>query len=444
VADIFISWGSPDRAAVGPLRDKLREQGLDVWEYSEDMGAGDQIQFRVMKTIEQTRIALLCLSDEALKREWVRNEVAVSAYAKETRQVEHIIPVKVGALADENFPLALRNLGLFLLDLSDPARMNENLERLINDIKGLLAEAAPLVMPAAIFAMNKSESMGLFAGLRRAYDKAKAKQRAAEAGGATPDESAPPPTPSAAGAEGDDEGAVEEDSAFTEEQEELWKLCKLVGMEDPPDLYEFLQERYGSTPEEMTPFQSNRKIIDVINDILLEVNNARLEVGHRPIYLRWVTEKLSEGTREERRAVREWWRSRDSLLIIDSVSTFHQTIKQRLVSVPAQRSAILWLPPYTQHTAGMEQALRNAAEAIPALGDEFNDLGAGTNPKRSVSFDTSTSLALQVWLRRALLQVSDEASALERNVKSISFRKPAPSRIGTTIFGPTGAKGGPQ
>lgn len=433
MADIFISWGSPDREAVESLCAELRIQGLDIWEYSEDMGAGDQIQFRVMKTIEQTRIAILCLSDEAVKRAWVQNEITVCVYAKETGQVEHIIPVKVGALADENFPLALRNLNLYLLDLSDPVRMRENMERLLNKINELLAEAAPLAMPAAIFAMNDSESMGLFDGLRRAYERAKLKQGAAGAA-----EAAPPPGAEAAAGEGDGEGDEEDDASFTEEQEELWKLCKLAGMKDPPDLYEFLQERYGSTPEEMTPFQSDKKIIDVIKYILEEVNNARREVGHRPIYLRWVTEKLFQGTREERRIVRDWWRSRDSLLIIDSVSTFHRQIKQRLVDVPAQRSAILWLPPYTQHTAGMEQALRNAAETIPALGDEFTDLGAGANTKRAVSFDTSTSLALQVWLRRALLQVSDEASALERNVKSVSSRKPAPTRIGATIFGPKG------
>jgi|GEM_PF-5342715 len=422
MADIFISWGSPDRDAVLPLRDLLRGLGLDVWEYSEDMGAGDRIQARVMKTIEQVRVAILCLSDAAVQREWVRNEIAVCAYARETGQIEHLIPVKVGALSDDNLPLALRNLDLFALDLADPALKDANTTRLLDDIDAALEETAPVVMPAAIFAMKESESMSLFDGLRRAYEEARARGGAAAADAGE------------FGDAGDDESEEAGDPSFTEEQEELWKLCTLVGMKDPPHLYEFLQQRYGNTPGEMTPFHSDRKIADVVNEVLGEVNRARIASGHRPIFLRWVTDELFRGSRAERRIVREWWRNRDSLLIIDSVSTFHPAIKERLIRLRAERSALLWLPPYTRHTAGMEEALRSAAEAIPALGDEFTDLGAGRNPRRAVSFDTSTSLALQVWLRRALLHVSDESSALEGNVAAVASMSPPPGDISSKIF----------
>jgi hypothetical protein len=80
MADIFISWGSPDSTLVKLLRDRLRDIGLDVWEYSEDMDAGDAIQNRVMKTIEKSRIAIFCLSDVALQREWVKSEIAACAF----------------------------------------------------------------------------------------------------------------------------------------------------------------------------------------------------------------------------------------------------------------------------------------------------------------------------------------------------------------------------
>ena len=39
-ASIFFSWSSPDKDRVLPLRNRLRDAGLRLWEYSEDMPPG--------------------------------------------------------------------------------------------------------------------------------------------------------------------------------------------------------------------------------------------------------------------------------------------------------------------------------------------------------------------------------------------------------------------
>jgi TIR domain len=451
VTDIFISWGSPDRAMVEPLRDRLRDLGLDVWEYSEDMGVGEQIQERVMQVIAQSRIAIFCLSDEAVARPWIIKEINSSAFAQTDGMIERLIPVQVGSLSHSNIPMEFKDR--YILDLSDPERMSEEMERLLEDIYEILGKRAPLVMPAAIFAMTKSESMELFKEWAQDYAewlKAENEKTATPTPGAgdegsaasgvensAGDEAAPPP-PAAPPRAGSGRAGQRPQPKITTEQKEFWELCKRVGMDDPPELFDFFQERYGDTPEQMTPFDSKKKIIDVINEILREVNKVRLEQSLRPIFLHWIPDYLFEMTDDEAEVVRDQWRSTDSLLIVDSVSTFYPPIKSKLLNVPPQRTALLWLPPYTRHTAGLEQSLRSSARAIPSLGDEFRDWGK--HPKRSVSFDTSTSLALQVWLRRALFQVSDQASPLSENLESVSSEISPPSNIGAGIFGRGGGR----
>lgn len=422
MADIFISWGSPDRETVLPLRDRLRDVGLDVWEYSEDMGAGDAIQEKVMTELGDVRVAIFCLSDASVERQWIKDEIAASVFAHQHRQIEHLVPVQVGPLSEENRPEAFKRADLFIPDLSSPAEMNEKLEDFVQQICRLLGKRAPIVMPAAIFAMTKDESMVLFDDWKQAYLELKAEQERAKGGGvagAAPGQATQaPPAPGGA-------------KARLEEQ--FWRLCQHLGMDEPPELFTFLLNRYGDTPEDLTPFEPGKRILDVINSILREVNEVRLRQNHRPIFLRWLPRDAFQGFDEETVILRDEWSSRDSLLIVDSVSTFYQPVRDQLDDVPAQKTALLWLPPYTWHTDSLKEALRSSALFIPSIGDEFRKWSQ--HPTRSISFDTSTSLGLQVWLRRALFQVSDEAGALRENVENFNSSNKPPGNPGAGIFG---------
>ena len=46
-------------------------------------------------------------------------------FAHTTGLIEHLIPVQVGDLSKDNIPLVLKNLDLYIFDLSDPGRMSE-------------------------------------------------------------------------------------------------------------------------------------------------------------------------------------------------------------------------------------------------------------------------------------------------------------------------------
>lgn len=437
MADIFISWGSPDREAVLPLRDRLRDVGLDVWEYSEDMGAGNAIQEKVMRTLADVRIAIFCLSDESAGRKWMVDEIAASVFARANNQIEHLVPVQVGPLSKDTVPDAFQRADLYIPDLSGPEGMRENLEDFVEDICDLLGQRVPVIMPAVIFAMTKDESMELFDEWKQTYVQLMAEQEGANgegAAGAARGREAQDPTRHPAGGR---PGANQPGSRISPE-EEFWKLCKHVGMDNPPELFKFLLQRYGETPEDLTPFEQGQRIVDVINSILREVNEVRLGQNHRPIFLRWLSRDAFDGNDEETEEVRDQWSSRNSLLIVDSVSTFYRPIKDKLVTVPAQRTALLWLPPYTWHTDSLKEALRSSARFIPSIGDEFRNWSR--HPNRSISFDTSTSLGLQVWLRRALFQVSDEAGALRENVEVISSTNRPAGNPGAGIFGRGGSK----
>jgi hypothetical protein len=68
MAEIFISWGKPDEASVKRVVDALHTNNFDVFEYSNDMRAGDKIHARVMHEINTAKIAVIRLSDQTTER----------------------------------------------------------------------------------------------------------------------------------------------------------------------------------------------------------------------------------------------------------------------------------------------------------------------------------------------------------------------------------------
>ncbi|HEV2864302.1 MAG TPA: toll/interleukin-1 receptor domain-containing protein [Pyrinomonadaceae bacterium] len=387
--DIFISWGLPDREVVVPLCDRLRELGLSIWAYQDDMAAGDPIQLKVMEAIDDARVAIVCLSDETAKRPWMTTEATLIAKAhRVTRTIKHIIPVRVGPFELANLPHDLKPLDLNVFDLTDDGSGGK-LAKLVEDIHKKLGLRAPVVMPAALFAMTETESSGLLEEWRKLLE-------GGVAGAAAP-------------------GKRPKSVVW------LWEMCRRAGMKDPPELFNSLKDRYGKTPADLKPFKSGIKIMPAINSAVADANRVRLNNGIPPIFLRWVSGHWMTDTPPgfaDERAFRDWWLFRDSLLVVDSISTYHPVIGPVVADVPADRSTLLWLPPYSHHTATLEDSLRDSAWNIRKYGDEVSKMEA--DMKRHVSFDVSTGLALKVWLRRALFDVPDpKKKALDETVKSV-------------------------
>jgi hypothetical protein len=384
MAEIFISWGLPDAVAVQRLTACLRDLGLDIWEYSHDMNPGNVIPRRVNDEIRSARMAIICLSDKAAARDWITTEVAWCYDARRDGTMKDIVPVRVGPLSEKNVPHLLGGESRYVFDLT-----RGDLERLADGVVNMLGREAPVTVPAALFAMTEKQSLSLFKKLLVMYNRHK-RDSAARLG----------PSP-------------------------LWDLCLSMGMDRPPALFDYLKKRYGATPHDLSPFESNKTLVATLNELLREVNTVRLKSRERqrqrPIILRWMTDELvgPDGPAKER--ARQLWRDNDSLLIIDSVSTFYEDIRRKLLEVPASndpsRAAVLWVPPYTQHTTELEATLERTAQIGGAhVGDVFSDWKR--LQQRPVSFDAGTSVSLRFWLRRTLNEMTGEQNPLEENFRN--------------------------
>ena len=375
---VFVSWGSPDAAEVRPIVERLKRLGISVWEYSEDMPAGSRIQEQVMDVINDVRVALICFSDTTAKRPWIETEVAwaIQAQRNGNQPLEHVIPVWVGPHPNNLMPSLLAQMQYVVLDVSDGSETAY--ARLMNDIVEKLGTEAPIIVPAALYAMTAQQCEHLFTGW------AAAKPPAA-----------------------------------------LHAVCTMVGMGEPPTLYQLLKQRYGAQPEDLTPFACAEPITATISTIVATVNGQRAADDKSPLYLRWVHRALAGelGDRAQGDA-RDQWLQGDSLLIVDSVSALHPDVNQELQALPElTKTAVVWLPPYTQHMMQVEPELARTVSFVRRLGDEFRRLEQ--RPERAITFDAGTPLAVRLWLRRTLASFADEPAPHVDLIRSIQGEAPS-------------------
>ena len=383
MAGIFISWGSPDANNVNKLRDRLKDLGLPIWEYSEDMPSGGQIHDKILNAINQVKVAIVCFSDETAERKWISDEVAwcVQNCKDITKKLKRVVPVWVGAHPDNKIPHLLEDLNLSVSDVTDLSTGVDTaaMAKLVRDVHKHLGSDAPMVLPAALFVMTKNQCRDLFRqDLPNGH---------------------------------------------------LTGLCEATGMRVPPDT-NLLLDRYGDKgSEDFSPFRANEPLSALMQGIVRRINASRARLGRRPIFLRWMQEELSDLANEEARSV---WSGGYSLLIVDSLSAFHPDIRARILNLPdpadRARQAVLWVPPYTQHTAGLDRLLISTARAaVSRVADVLAQWEQ--QPERFIAFDSSTSDSIARWLHRALSEMPDDLPPLPVNIASV---KP-PGSSGVTL-----------
>jgi hypothetical protein len=379
MAGIFLSYGSPDAAAVLKLRHRLEALGITVWEYKDDMPAGAPIHETVNAAINSARLAVVCFSDETAHREWITREVdwCFKAIADGDRETKKILPVWVGPHPENRIPALIAETSVF--DLTDGT--DAPLAKLALQVLEELGDEAPHVIPAALFSMTKMQCAELF------------------------DRWLAP--------------GHRDDPAY----QGLRSLCKTLGMANPPELFELLSQRYGDRPEDLAPFQSGKPLLDSTYEVLEKINVERIGRKRRPIVLRWAQDELG-GVGKLSDEARDRWSSGDSLLIVDSISSFHWDVKERIKDVPAPldptRAAVLWIPPYTQILANFDEPLANTVHAVNPLGDLFRRVDK--DPRRAIAFDTGTPMAFRLWLLRMFGGIPDAAIPLKGNVEAMKPR----------------------
>src|SRR5207253_3046259 len=138
-------------------------------------------------------------------------------------------------------------------------------------------------------------------------------------------------------------------------------------------------------------------LLQTMHSTLRQANASRLAARRRPIHLRWMHHELTGPRGKARQEAEDLWIGGDSLLVVDSISTYHPDVRRDLLELPDSqqpaRAAVLWIPPYTRHTAALERSLDDTASKVNRLGVLFRNWER--QPERAIAFDTPTPFALR-------------------------------------------------
>jgi hypothetical protein len=376
---IFLSWGSPDARAVIDLRDQLQRAGYRLSEYMQEPIFGDTIQHGVAQRIHDAEAAIFCFSDETAERPWIEDELKM-AYGAFGGDITRMLPVWVGAHPHDRCPSVVTKYSLGVLDLYGNREIS--LVSLKRKVAELLKAPSPIVIPAALMAMNARQCQALIAALQ----------------------------------------------ADVQQGMDIRALCNSFGMRD---LLEDWPERYRETREEFAPY-NDTALTALVADAVAAANTERVKSGKRPFAIRWVHHELGRGTEESQR-IRNWWRETRPLLVIDSISTLLPEIEREILRLPDFTNAsILWIPPYTRHTAGTEEALRKSVTVIPSLGDTFSLWERSA--ARPGAVDCGTRLSARLWMQRVFFDLtSPEDEPVSGNRDSVAEELPAMGSVSAML-----------
>jgi len=354
MAKVFISWASPDRPVVDALAKRLATEGMDYWISLRDMKAGEDPTPVVMAQIREAKIAVFLLSDQIVDRVWIQRELAWCVFDQKP-----ILPASIGPLAPEKVPELIRHL--HRLDLAPGAEHEKKLDRFVKEVARALHEEEPVRFPCALFAMTE----GQYADI-----------------------------------------AKDEDA-----WQNITTHCQKSGI-SLAEVDQFLKGRYGKTALDFSPFENGATMAQVVLEAVFRTNQTRRQRGRRSIRVRWYQDELM-GDPKANKAARDQWASAGSLLIVDSVSVCHAAIRQSLsTNIPQPRNpelaAVLWIPPYTRHTSGLEKLTELAAWKVPTIGDVFEDYLSPKVPDRWKAFDASTRASVSDWVYRVVQSQPDD------------------------------------
>lgn len=392
MADVFISWGSPDAKRLSLLSERLRSIGLSFFNYKEDMPAGSEIPNKVVSEINRAKIAIICLSKQSVEREWVNREICwcISAFLNDSIPLKTVMPVIVGEIDIQYRPSLLSNFNYS--DISNEQSFENDIEKLVNDIAKNLKFERPRVIPGVLFAAN--------------YESAKQ--------------------------------IIQNDQT----SRPIVELCRAVGMLTDDDWSEKMLARYGRLASDFRPFVEYSSLLSMICDGTAEINK---HMPRMPIFVHWYDPTILLGRGIESKVAREHWQRDTQLVVIDALSILHERVRSELTGVLAlsapseRRRAVLWVPPYTHHTSKLQSLILRAAGAVVQLEAPFRHWS--TQPESNVAFDTATPAALSRWLNQALKNLAeppppnaDSLAELTRNYQAQGFTSShwfqAPNRAG--------------
>jgi hypothetical protein len=391
MADVFISWGSPDRTIADEVAKRLRAlPDVRAFISLRDMSPGAIITKQVIDEIEAARVALFLISAKSIDRDWIAREISycVSAYHRKDAALAHIVPVAIGPLDLTLVPRELTELNLHFHEIRAPYQESD-LRRLTTTVQSLLGLSTPLVIKAALAAMTDKQ-----------FEKI--------------------PSPSAT-------------------WDSMLQLCRrFSGPISETNLRKKLECRYGANVANFTPFGGDT-LIELFHRVLISSNAERATRRLSPIFLEWCHDRLFSGaaTAVERQA----WSDESSLLVVDSVSACHPDVNDFIRDLPQprwrDRAAVLWIPPYTQYSSQLESDLDSATRDPRVIGDAYQRFRNRQVSRRWLSFDLSTPASLADWIHR-VFQAHGNDDEPDRDVLDSVQRAQPAAAVGPPFYGASG------
>jgi TIR domain len=358
MAQIFISWSTPDRVFVNRIAERLEQEGFTVDEYSRDP-TGGSIRRNVYRYVQNAELALVCLSAASVNADWIRREVTYC----EVRNIECGLPEIIPLILDKpnvpeaQWPAQLREGDLrkfYLSAVPDDTEINKILETVSKTLRGEMRR----VVPSVLLAYNREEA----------------------------------------------DLALEKPNV----REVLEPLCRTVGMRWEDGGKDLLLQRYGAAAEDFAPFPSDGggsvKIKDLVQTALRVANRERGRTAKKPpLGIWWCTEEISDPNDPDRDRAVQLWRTGSSILVIDSISLVDtdSPLYDQFRDLPdpdnAATSALLWVPPYTLHTVLLEQVTAETLRPLNRLFDKFTRWNREPSPPY-LAFDIGTRPTLRHWL----------------------------------------------
>ena len=93
--DVFLSHSSKDKAAVRPLAERLRADGLKVWFDEWVLKPGDSIPAKIEEGLEHSRVLVLCMSAQAFGSDWAQLEAGTFRFRDPLNRERRFIPLRL-------------------------------------------------------------------------------------------------------------------------------------------------------------------------------------------------------------------------------------------------------------------------------------------------------------------------------------------------------------
>ncbi len=93
--DVFLSHSAKNKAAVRPLAERLRRDGLKVWFDERVLKPGDSIPAKIEEGLEHSRVLVLCMSAQAFGSDWAQWEAGTFRFRDPLNQERRFIPLRL-------------------------------------------------------------------------------------------------------------------------------------------------------------------------------------------------------------------------------------------------------------------------------------------------------------------------------------------------------------